>query len=56
MTLDEARKLLMFEVVAGSQAYGTATPESDVDLRGIFCLPQEAFFSLQHPCQQWRRT
>jgi predicted nucleotidyltransferase len=27
---------MLFRAVLGSQAYGTATPESDVDIRGIF--------------------
>lgn len=35
---------LLFECVAGSRAYGTDTPESDTDLRGVFILPKELFF------------
>lgn len=27
--------------LAGSHAYGTSTPESDIDIRGIFCAPEE---------------
>lgn len=52
MTLDEARGLSVIECVLGSQAYGTATPESDVDIRGIFRLPQSDFLCLDQPCQQ----
>ncbi len=40
-TLERVRErdLLLFESVAGSQAYGTNTPDSDVDLRGVFAAP-----------------
>ncbi|MGJ8656450.1 MAG: DNA polymerase beta superfamily protein [Akkermansiaceae bacterium] len=40
-TLDRIRRpdLLLFEAVGGSQAYGTNTPESDEDLRGLFAAP-----------------
>lgn len=31
---------IIFETVTGSHAYGTNTPKSDVDLRGLFILPQ----------------
>lgn len=35
---------LLFECVTGSRAYGTDTPESDVDLRGVFVMPRRKFF------------
>lgn len=40
-TLDEIRKknLIIFEAKMGSVAYGTSTPESDVDIRGVFVQP-----------------
>ena len=31
--------LIIFETIAGSKAYGTATPESDTDIRGVFVQP-----------------
>lgn len=42
-TIKEIRdkKLIIFETVAGSHAYGTATPESDKDIRGVFVQPLE---------------
>ena len=52
MTLDEAKNLSVIECVLGSQAYGTATPESDIDIRGIFRLSQSDFLCLDQPCQQ----
>ena len=33
------RNLIIFEAVAGSHSYGTATPESDRDIRGVFVQP-----------------
>ncbi|MFT5905918.1 MAG: putative nucleotidyltransferase [Cryomorphaceae bacterium] len=41
------KDLLLFETVAGSQAYGTNTPESDVDLRGIFAAPDSFLTAAQ---------
>jgi hypothetical protein len=35
---------LLFECITGSRAYGTDTPESDTDLRGVFVMPRRAFF------------
>lgn len=42
MKLDPRFKLI-FEGVTGSQLYGTATPESDTDIRGVF-IPTEEFY------------
>lgn len=35
------RGLILFETVTGSQAHGTATPESDVDRSFVYCAPKE---------------
>ena len=42
-TLDYIREngLILLEAISGSNAYGTNTPESDVDIRGVFILPEE---------------
>jgi len=42
-TIKELRdkNLIIFETIAGSHAYGTATPESDRDIRGVFVQPLE---------------
>jgi len=52
MNLQQIEPYKIFEVVAGSHAYGTSTPESDRDLRGIFVMPPEHFLSLHNPVQQ----
>jgi predicted nucleotidyltransferase len=47
-TLDRVRQpdLLLFDTVAGSQAYGTALAGSDVDRRGVFVAPPEFLLGL----------
>ena len=49
MTLDEARspRCRLLEVVSGSRAYGTHTPESDTDIKGVFVQPLDGFFGLE---------
>jgi hypothetical protein len=39
----DSRFKLICKCVTGSQLYGTATPESDVDIRGVF-IPTEEFY------------
>lgn len=38
-------KLILFEAISGSQAYGLATPESDTDIKGVFYLPRDMFYA-----------
>ena len=47
-TLERVRQpdLLLFDTVAGSQAYGTALAGSDVDRRGVFVAPPEFLLGL----------
>lgn len=33
--------LILFETIIGSQAYGTQTPESDVDKKFVYILPED---------------
>ncbi|MCG8924007.1 DNA polymerase beta superfamily protein [Lentzea sp. CC55] len=40
---------MILEVVVGSHAYGLAGPDSDVDRRGVFAAPAEAFWRLDKP-------
>lgn len=48
MTLEEARapQHCLLEAIAGSRAYGTDTPESDTDIKGVFVQPASSFFGL----------
>ncbi len=41
----------LFESVAGSRAYGTQTPQSDLDIRGVFVLPPVRFYGFAPPVQ-----
>ncbi len=36
----------IYEVVAGSHSYGLNTPESDLDIRGVFMEPKECVYGL----------
>lgn len=53
LNLETARSdsCLLFECVSGSRAYGLDTPESDVDLRGVFVAPQQLLFGFGAPDQ-----
>ncbi|WP_130735457.1 DNA polymerase beta superfamily protein [Flavobacterium sp. J27] len=41
-------KLILFEVISGSKAFGLDTPTSDTDIKGIYYLPKEKFFGLDY--------
>ena len=47
----ERADALIYRCIAGSQAYGTAGPKSDVDTRGIYVLPSSAYLSLTEPLE-----
>lgn len=49
MTLEEARapQCRVLEVISGSRAYGTDTPESDTDLKGVFVQPLDGLFGFE---------
>ena len=40
-----AKENLIWQVISGSHAYGTSTPTSDVDTRGLFCAPLNLLLS-----------
>lgn len=40
--------LILFETIVGSQAYGTATPESDIDKKFVYILPKEFIHGLNY--------
>jgi len=49
-TIEELKKSgsIIFECISGSKAYGLATSKSDTDIRGVFILPKELFYSLEY--------
>lgn len=48
MTVDtlKSSNKIVFEMIAGSHAYGTNIPESDIDIRGVYLNKNEEVFSL----------
>lgn len=42
----KTQNLILFECVSGSRAYGLDTPTSDTDIKGVFYLPKQRFYSL----------
>lgn len=40
---------VILSAITGSQAYGTSTPESDIDYKGVFVMPSGEFFKLDAP-------
>ena len=50
MNLEELRKSghIIFECISGSRAYGLDTPNSDTDIRGVFVLPKEMYYSMDY--------
>ena len=43
----KAQNMILFECISGSRAYGLDTSTSDTDIKGVFYLPKEHFYSLQ---------
>ncbi|WP_293915863.1 MULTISPECIES: DNA polymerase beta superfamily protein [unclassified Sphingobacterium] len=53
MTIQDLKnqKLILFEAIVGSKAYGLATDESDTDIKGVFYLPKDKFFGMEYISQ-----
>ncbi|WP_178986513.1 nucleotidyltransferase domain-containing protein [Winogradskyella helgolandensis] len=53
MTIEELKKSgsIIFESISGSRAYGLDTATSDTDIRGVFILPIEQYYSLNYIAQ-----
>ena len=43
--------LILLEAISGSRAYGLNTPSSDTDIKGVFILPRDQFYSLEYTAQ-----
>lgn len=53
-TLDwlyQNRSYLLLEAISGSRAYGLHTPQSDTDIKGVYCLPAPVFYGLDYTNQ-----
>lgn len=50
MTIQDLKnqKLILFEAVSGSRAFGLATENSDTDIRGVYYLPKDSFLGLDY--------
>jgi len=44
---------VLYEVIYGSHAHGTATPTSDIDVRGVYMLPSDDFLGIGRPKTTW---
>lgn len=53
MTIEHLRDkgLIILECISGSKAYGLDTPSSDLDIKGVFILPKEAYYGLTYTPQ-----
>lgn len=58
LTIEKIKKnsWLIFEVITGSKAYGLDTAKSDTDIRGVFVLPKNLFYSLEYVPQVSNET
>lgn len=45
------QRLIIFEAIAGSRAYGLETPKSDTDIRGVFIMPKNDYYGLNYYSQ-----
>lgn len=50
MTIQDLKdkNLIIFECLSGSHAYGLQTEHSDVDIKGVFVMPEEQFLGLDY--------
>ncbi len=53
LTIEQVKEngWLIFEAIVGSKAYGLDTAKSDTDIRGVFVLPKDLFYSLDYKPQ-----
>jgi hypothetical protein len=50
-TVHNNKDLLLLQCISGSKAYGLDTPQSDIDIKGVFILPKKEFYGLDTPEQ-----
>ncbi len=52
----KTKNLILLGAISGSRAFGLATENSDTDIRGVYYLPKEDFFGLNHISQVSNET
>lgn len=45
------KNLILFECISGSKSYGLDLPHSDTDIKGVYYLPKEDFYSMDYIAQ-----
>jgi predicted nucleotidyltransferase len=58
MTIESVKNngWLVFESIAGSKLYGLNTAASDTDIRGVFILPKDLYYSMEYTAQVSNET
>ena len=58
LNLEELKqqKIVLFEAISGSKAYGLSIPTSDTDYKGVFILPKKQFYGLEYTAQVSNET
>lgn len=51
MILNDIQNHILLSALSGSHAYGLSTPQSDIDIRGVFLLPQKKLYGF-HQVEQ----
>lgn len=49
--LEQDNQHMLLKCISGSQAYGLALPQSDIDIKGVFVLPKNEYYGLQYTDQ-----
>lgn len=47
----DERSVMLLQCISGSKAYGLDTPQSDTDIRGVFCLPRVQYYGFEYTAQ-----
>ncbi len=53
MSIQKLKKehTLLLEVISGSKAYGLDSPQSDLDIKGVYAIAKKDFYGLSYPSQ-----
>lgn len=42
------KDVMLLQCISGSKAYGLDTPQSDTDIKGVFCLPKDNYYGIHY--------